>query len=152
MNSFKHLESLEVPKEATAEFTLYDIENPDGTFPVLILASATEANKRYFNKLLRRSRRNMSKVQAQDFDVSMLKANRDDDRVLYPKYVVKGWRHVQDVKGKEVTFSEENCTGFIKVLPGWIFDSVRLFAGKPRNFIEGDLPDEEETAGNLQEG
>lgn len=152
MNSFKQLENLEVPKEVTAEFTLYDIENPDGTFPVLILAPATEDNKGYFNGLLRRSRRNMSKIQQQSFDVSMLKANRDDDRVLYTKYIVKGWRHVQDVKGKEVTFSEESCKGFLEALPGWIFDSARLFAGKPRNFIKGDLPDEEETAGNLPEG
>ena len=152
MNSFKNLKSLEVVKGMTAEFTLHDIENPDETSPVLILSPATEVNKGYFNGLLRRSRQNMPQIQAQNFDTSMLQDNRNDDRELYSKYVVKGWRDVKDDKGKNVTFNEENCLGFLEALPDWIFDDARNFATKVRNFIKGNLPDEKEIAGNLPEG
>ena len=43
--SFNQLKTLELKSDMTAELTLHDIENPDGTSPTLILASATEANK-----------------------------------------------------------------------------------------------------------
>lgn len=150
--SFKQLKNLEIKSEMTAELTLHDIENPDGTSPVLILAPATEVNKGYYNGLLRRSRKNMRNIQAQNFDTSMIKDNRDNDRVLYSKHIVKGWRTVKDDKGKNVTFNEESCLGFLEALPDWLFDNVRNFATIVRNFIDVDVPDVEETSKNLQEG
>lgn len=148
--SFKQLKNLELKDSMTAEFTLHDIENPDGTSPVLILAPATEVNKPYFNGMLRRSRKNMPKIQAQSFDTSMIQDNRDSDRVLYSRHVVKGWKNVMDDAGKKVQFNEENCKGFLDALPNWLFDNVRNFATIVRNFIDSEVeaPDAEETAKN----
>lgn len=150
--SFNQLKTLELKSDMTAELTLHDIENPDGTSPTLILAPATEANKGYFNGLLRRSRKNMRNIQEQNFDTSMIENNRDNDRVLYAKYIVKGWKHVKDDKGKDVPFNEENAQGFLEALPYWLFDKVRNFATVVRNFVDIDVPDAEATAKNLQEG
>jgi len=150
--SFNQLKALELNDEMTAELTLHDIENPDGTSPTLFLAPATEVNKGYFNGLLRRSRKNMRNIQEQNFDTSMIKDNRDNDRVLYAKYIVKGWKNVKDDKGKDVPFNEENCQGFLEALPDWLFDKVRNFATIVRNFVTGDMPDAETTSKNLQEG
>lgn len=150
--SFNQLKTLKLKADMTAEFTLHDIENPDGTSPTLILSPATEVNKGYFNGLLRRSRKNMRNIQAQNFDTSMIQDNRSNDRVLYAKHVCKGWKTVKDDKGKNVTFNEEQCLGFLQALPDWLFDNVRNFATVVRNFIDTDVPDVEATAGNSQEG
>lgn len=150
--SFKQLETLKLRADMTAELTLHDIENPDGTSPTLILSPATEVNKGYFNGLLRRSRKNMRNIQAQNFDTSMIQDNRGNDRVLYAKHIIKGWKHVKDDKGKNVTFSEEQCMGFLQELPDWLFDNVRNFATIVRNFIDVEGPDVEETSKNLPEG
>ena len=152
MTKFGQLKALKITDEVTAEYTLYDIENQDGSSPVLILSPAGELNKAYFNALLRRSRKNMPQIQAQKFDTGLIESNRSNDRVLYSKHIVKGWKKVQDEKGKDVIFNEENCLGFLEALPNWIFDGARNFATKERNFIKEDSPNVEETAGNSPTG
>lgn len=143
--NFGNVQKLEVTGEMTADYTLHDIvQDPS---PVLILAPATGANKDYFNGLLRRSRKNMTKITAQNFDISLIKANRNDDRVLYSKFVVKGWKHVKDTKGKDVPFTQESVLGFLQALPDWLFDEVRNFAGNARSFLT-DVIEEEEVAKN----
>ena len=152
MTKFKQFKALEITSEVTAEYTIYDIENQDGSSPILILSPAGEVNKEYFNALLRRSRRNMPQIQAQKFNTELIESNRANDRELYARYIVRGWKKVQDEKGRDVIFNEENCLGFLKALPHWIFDDARNFATKVRNFTEVDIPDVEETAGNSQTG
>jgi hypothetical protein len=145
--SFNHLKRLAVTVEMTAEFPLHQLIGE----PVLILAPATSANKDYFNGLLRRSRKNLRQIQAQSIDTSLLDENREDDRILYSKHVVKGWRKIVDDTGSLVELNEASCLEFLKALPDWLFDDVRTFASNPRNFLD-DLPDEEVTAGNLPQG
>jgi len=139
---FKHLEKLDV-KGKTADYTLYQIAGE----PKLKLKPATEANKTYFNSVLKRSRRNVRAVQAGAINQSMLEDNRKEDRELYPKYVIVGWDGVKDSSGNSVEFSEENCSDFIAALPDWIFDEVRDFAGRSSNFF-GETIDIEEKAKN----
>ncbi len=150
--SFKHLNKLAVTEELRAKITLYDIENPDGTFPVLEVAPAGQSHKAYFNALLRRSKRNMPQIQAQAFDSAMIEDNRAQDKTLYSKHILKGWTDVKDDKGKDVVFTEEQGLGFLEALPPWIFDKVRVFCTKAENFIDQPTPDVEGTSGNSQRG
>lgn len=129
------------------DYTIYSLEGE----PVLVLTQATEVNKPYFNGLLRRSRRNMPRVKAGNIDVDLVIANRDNDRELYAKHVLCGWKNVRDTKGNEVAFSHEDALDFLKALPDFIFDEIRDFASEPRNFVKEQGPDASEVAETLGE-
>lgn len=143
---FKGLKNLEVKASKVADFTFYQIEGE----PVLHLAPATEANKPYFNALLKVSRKNQSRIMKGNFTAGVIAENRDNDRVLYPKYIVKGWSRMEKVCG-DLPCTPDNVRAFLDQLPDWLFDDVRNFATDSQNFIDLDV-DVEETAGNLQEG
>jgi hypothetical protein len=143
MTKFGHLKALDV-QDKTAEYTIYQIAGE----PTLILKSATEENKGYFNAILRRSRRNMQAFKAGAVNKKILDENRREDKELYPKYVIQGWRNVKDSEGNAVEFSKDECADFLDALPNWIFDEIRAFAGESSNF-SGELSiDIEEKLGN----
>lgn len=146
---FGNLKSMEVKGSSTAPFTFYQIEGE----PVLHVSPATEANKPYFNELLKRNtnRRVQAALRSGKFTTSMIEENRKNDRKLFPQLVIRGWEKVKDSTGEEAEFNLENVTAFIQALPDWLFDELRNFAGEPLNFVE-TLLDSEETSGNLQEG
>lgn len=137
-SKFGHLQELEVSKEKTAELELPEIKSS----PVLILKHAGEANKRYFNKLLKRSQRAQRRIRNRNLNVDVVQETRNQDRHLYAEEVVTGWRNVIDMEGNPVEFSQENVLEFLQALPDWLFDDVRLFAANPENFTEVS-PDEE---------
>lgn len=141
MTDFSHLKQLEV-NDKTAEYPIYQISGE----PTLILKPATEANKPYFNSVLRRSKRNLRAIKT-GINQKMIKENREEDRELYPKHIITDWKDVPDSKGKKVPFSVENCTDFIQALPDWIFDDIRAFAGESSNFF-GEVIDVKEKLGN----
>ena len=137
---FGHLKQLEVG-EKTARFTLPIIEG------VLILKPATEANKPYFNKVLKSSRqRNLRIARTKTVDADALVEGRENDRELFPLYVVVGWEKVTDESGKIVEFSIEECQSFFEQLPDWMLDEIRHFASDVSNFI--DIMDVEEKIKN----
>ena len=77
--------------------------------------------------------------------------NRDEDRRLYPKHILRGWRGVVDSNGDVVEFNPERAAEFVEALPDWLFDELRAFCGDVQNFLEeddGDEEDDEELAGN----
>jgi len=139
---FSHLKNLDV-KDRTARFPIHQIAGA----PALIMKPATEANKPYFNAVLKRSRRNVRALKAGAINQVMIAENREQDRELFPKFVVTGWEGVTDSKGKDAEFNRENCEAFLRALPDWIFDEVRDFAGNSVNFTE-DMQDAEVKAGN----
>ena len=143
MVDFSHLSQLDVKKEKTVNYRLYQIEDE----PTLVLSSATEANKPYFNALLRKSKKNLRAIQSKAINVDTVTKNREEDKALYAKYIVKGWCGVKDASGNDVEFSEENASDFLYSLPNWIFDEIRSFASDIQNFVD-ELPDTEETAKN----
>lgn len=110
--------------------------------PVLLVKPATEANEKFRAAMLRTSgkrQRNVlmkGKVDAADAD-----QDRDDDRALYPRYVIVGWRNVKNKEGKPVEFTIDACLAFIAALPNWIFDKIRVFCMRPENFV--DVVDED---------
>lgn len=140
--SFDYLKALEV-KSQTARFTIYQIVDE----PVLIMKPATEANKPYFNAVLKRSRRNIRAVQSGSLSTALIAENRAEDRDLFPKFVVVDWDKVKDSAGEIVPFSQENCADFLEALPDWIFDEIRNFAGNSVNFV-GEAIDAQGKAGN----
>jgi hypothetical protein len=142
-NDFSYLRDLEV-RDKTARCTIYQVKGE----PVLIVRPATEANKPYFNAVLRRTRRNVRAVQAGAVSAAMIAENRAEDRELFPKFVVSGWEGVRDGSGQDVPFSEDACACFIEALPDWLFDEVRGFAGNSANFTGGDVIDAEGRAKN----
>ena len=128
---FSHLKQLDV-KNKTASCPLYQLAGE----PVLTVKAATEANKPYFNAVLRRSRRNIKAVQAGAINPAMIAENREEDRELFPAHVITGWTGVLDARGEEVPFSREACAEFLQALPDWIFDEMRNFAGNAANFTD----------------
>ena len=141
MTDFSYLKKLEVTGK-TADYTIYQISGE----PTLIMKPATEANKPFFNSVLRRSNRNLRAVKG-GINSKMIKENREEDRELYPKHIISGWKDVIDSKGKTVEFSEKDCADFIIAIPDWIFDDIRAFAGESSNFF-GEVIDVGEKLGN----
>lgn len=139
---FGYLKKLDVTNK-TADFTIHQIEGA----PVLVLKPATEVNKPYFNAVLKRSRRNVRALKAGAVNTAMIAENREQDRELFPKFVIETWRDVVDSQRKSVEFNRENCEEFLRALPDWIFDEIRDFAGNSTNFTD-DAPDIEEKAKN----
>ncbi len=145
MADFGHIQSNKLSAKNTAEFTFHDIQ-VNGKSPTLILAPATEANKPYFNALLKSQGKKARQVRAGNINTGMIEQNRDEDRDLYPKYIVQGWFDVVGADGKEVEFNIEDCIKFLKALDDFRFDDVRNFAGNPHSFAE--TIDVQVTAGN----
>jgi len=77
-------------------------------------------------------------------------ANRNDDRALFPLYVLVGWTGIEDDDGAEVPFSPEAAAEFCDQIPGYIFDRIRNFAATPERFVPDgeELPDPEAIAKN----
>jgi len=149
MADFGHLKQLEVSNENTAEYTIHQIA-VNGKTPTLILAPATEANKGYFNNLLKRAGKSARQVKAGMINLGLVEENREEDKELYPEYVIRGWKDVLDVDGSDVKFSKKEAQQFINLLPNWIFDDIRNFAGNPGSFAE--ILDIEISAKNSQSG
>ena len=137
---FGHLKKLEV-KGQTAEYPMVELKG----CPRLIVKPATEANKEYFNEVLRRSAKSIRKAARGDIEVTaeVMDKNRADDRKLFPKFVIVGWIDIKDDQGNDVEFSQDNCQQFVDALPDWIFDGIGVFCRKNSNFVEVDIDQEE---------
>lgn len=142
--SFKNLKKLDV-RDGSVRYPLVQIEGE----PFLLVRPATEANKPFFNAVMKRSKTSIRRLRAGKFDAATLAAHREEDRELYPQHIITGWGKVVDDDGKLVEFSQEKCAEFITQLPNWIFDELREFCGNPSNHVRGDdVPSEEELSGN----
>lgn len=146
MSKFSNLQRLNV-SEKTSWCDLPEL----GADARLELKPASEANKPYFNALLKQSaKRARAVARGAAITADVLSKNRDEDRVLYSEYVVKGWEGIVDAQNKLVPFSNEDCVEFLKALPDWLFDRIRNHASAPENYVEfGDVQAEgSELAGN----
>lgn len=140
MTDFSHLKKLEIA--GTAEYPMPEL----GEGTVLTVKPSGESNKEYFNALLRATgagkRQKKRKV-----DAAMVAEIRNQDKELYPKYVIVGWEGLYDAKGAKVKFSPEAAADLLAQLPDYIFDGVRGFCGEPESFVDYVI-DVEEQAGN----
>lgn len=145
MTDFSHMKALDVSADKVREYTFHQI-TVNGRSPVLTVAPATEANKPYFNALLKRAGKTSRALRVGAVNSGMIEENREEDKELYPRTIVKGWHDVLDADGAEVKFSREECAQFLSALPNWVFDDFRNYCGDPANFA--DLLDIEVTAKN----
>ncbi len=132
---FSHNSALDVSSARTSEMTLYHLAGE----PVLTGRIAGEANKPYFNQLLRRSARarKVSRATGQ-ISAAQVTENRNEDRELFPKCVLTKWQGVVDSNGAAVEFTIENCAAFLESLPDWVFDDVREHFATTSNFLDPD--------------
>lgn len=148
MADFGFVRQQAVSDGATARFTLYGIQMPTGDNPVLVGRYAGEANRPYYNALLKRQAKRVQATQAalraNAVTPEMIALNRDDDRELFPRFVLTGWENVCDAKGKPVAFSEENARDFLEALPNEDFDEVRGFFSNRSQFRQADAITAEE--------
>lgn len=137
MADFSHLKK---KRTDTAEYKFLGIVGE----PTFVVKFAGETNKPYFNEVLRRQeylQKRRAKVTTQ-----LLADNRERDRVLYPKYVVTGWKDVVDAKGAQVPFSQSECESWMKACDDDEIDGLREFCRDLANF--GETGDGSDAAGN----
>jgi hypothetical protein len=138
--NFNYLKKFEI-KDNVVDFPINDIQGE--VVPVLIVKPATQSNKPYFNAILRKSKSKVGSIQSGNLNINMLDENRSEDKKLFPKHVITGWKNVTDSSGKAVLYTFENCNDFVNALPEWIFDKVRNFAATSENFVEEAINVEE---------
>ncbi len=135
MADFSHLKAFDVKQDATVDYTIHAI-TVNGVSPTLMVSPATEANKPYFNALLKRAGKTARVARAGKVNLGMIEENRDEDRALYPLHIIKGWKDVLDSDGSEAKFTAEDAAKFLAAIPDWCFDDLRNFCGNPANFTE----------------
>lgn len=123
-NAAKVEEGVEIPFGA----------NDDKTIPVFIVARQHRSNKQYrkaADAALRPYRRQIE-----------LKTLADDtaETVLMDVFVntlLKGWRNVQDEKGREIEFSPENAKELFVALPD-LYDELQTATNDASLFRDGE--------------
>lgn len=152
MGKFDHLKDLDVNETQTAEYELWEIQEEGKPVPVLILAPSGTANRPYFHDLLNRSQSVARAAKKKSISARQIDENREDDRELFPRHVVKGWRYIPEADGTYSQFTEDNVRDFLKALPDWLFDRVRTFTAQPENFLRDGAAAPEEVSEALLEG
>ena len=139
---------VETKKRDTVEYTLANVTLSNGLSPVLIVASATDANKKYMSALLRQ---NAQTRRAPKVTLKTVNQNRDNDVELYANHVIKDWKHVVDENNKPVKYSPKEGRDFLTQLctnnQNWVFDDLRMFCSDMSNFVS-DITDEDEALKN----
>jgi hypothetical protein len=135
---FDHLKKLEVRREATTWVELPEV-SPKARVQV---RPATEANPPYFNAMLKTAAPRARRVTRTDrVSIEDTAENRDEDRALFPRYVLVGWEGILDTAGQPVPFSSDHARDFCRALPDWLFDRIRNVAATPERFLaEGAEP------------
>jgi hypothetical protein len=140
------------PRGRTARCPLpIGTETATGTlFMALTLKFAGDGNKGWVNATTKHTlKHNLNRRGIDPVELNRLVVQRDLD--LYPQHVVVGWENVFDTAGEAVPFSHGACAEFLRAIPSWIFDEVRLFAITASNFTAPDQPspsDVQDAAGN----
>lgn len=152
--SFKHLQSLSVRPERTAEFVLgrdnlgVDVRGVDGKVPVLICVAGTHHNPGLLNAVQRRGKG----AREEEADSPEARAaGRLRDARLLAEHVIRDWRNVADDQGDAGPYTAEKGREFLEALArdaDWIFDAFRVWSRNPANFVEGYTADVEQTAKN----
>lgn len=158
MAKYSHLEKLQVSGK-TQRFHFDELleadehmENP----PVLLIKCAANntdyelrINERRAKLIRDHNKRNKGKGRKLGQD-RLLQLLREPDREAYPGTILVGWEKNTDENGKEVAYSEEEAKLWLKALPDWLFDRLRIYCLDPANFtnIRMDEQEEDELAGN----
>lgn len=72
--------------------------------------------------------------------LGLLEITRELDYAIYAKTVLVGWEGIVDDEDQEVPFSVESAEEFLRALPEWLFDEIRVFALQKSNFDTDQPP------------
>ena len=142
MSQFGHLAKLDVSEDVTVAYEFISIPGN----PCLKVLPATESNKKYFNIVLKNSSKKRRHLKTANAD--LIASHREDDKALYPKYIIKDWSNVMDEKGKMVDYTEEAVQDFLECLPNHFFDELREFCSDVSNFTKEAIEQDEELIKN----
>lgn len=135
-------------KQDTVEYTMSNVTLSNGLSPILVVAPATDANKKYMSALLRQ---NAQTRRAPKVTLKTVNQNRDNDLELYADHVIRDWKNVVDEDNKPVKYSPKEGRDFLEQLcannQNWVFDDLRMFCSDMSNFVL-DMADEDDTVKN----
>jgi len=127
----------------------------------ILIKPATEANPAYYNAMLALSgKRVRQMVKTDKMTAEDAALNRDDDRGLFPRYVIVKWENVESENepGSEgvdddghVIYNRGVAQQLCDELPSQLMDKLRNTASTPERFYADDQiapPDAQELAGN----
>ncbi len=151
MSSIEQAASDEANVE-TFDFSNLDISKATARFDMpwvspgafVIVKPATSENTKYNVASLRMGGKRQRQIVATgSLSNAEAEEDRNEDRVLYPKYVAVGWGGVCK-KGTDVQvpFTLPNSRAFFAKLPNWIFDRMRIFCMKPEQFLAAEDVDD----------
>lgn len=144
---FSHLtKNLQVSKDSLSTYVFYGIEGE----PSVIGRPANEANRPYLDAVLRTGKRLVQKMKAGKLSVSSLQEAREQDLVLYPKYVLTGFAKAP-IRQDGQPATGEDLSAFLREIPPDMFDEMRAHYADLSNFRgEDELDDDdvEDLAGN----
>jgi hypothetical protein len=151
---FKNLKKFEI-RDALAWL---DMSPELGPKARILLAPATEANPSYYSAMLKMSGKRVRRLAKMDnITAEDAQQSRDEDRVLYPLFVIRGWENFEgddavdlDENG-HVPFNRRNAQLLCDELPPHMMDRLRNEASTPERFYPEDEitpPDADELAEN----
>lgn len=141
MSGLKKYFKTSVEKEVEgAEIELPEAQNDDGTIPVFILSRTAKSNKAYSKALEAATRPYRRQIElgtmSKELADSLFKG-------VFVNTVIKGWRNVQDDKGKEIAFSPEAALAILSE-EGMddLYERLQQEAGTLSNFRDVALEEE----------
>lgn len=147
-------------KKFRIEQSLTWIEMPElGPKARIQIAPATDANPQYYNAMLKLSgKRVRTMIKTDTITAEDAAQNRDDDRELYPMFVIRGWEYVEGDEGEGVVdgyvlYNRRHAQLLCQELPPHLMDRMRNVAATPERFYAEDEilpPDAEELSGNSE--
>ncbi len=130
MSKFNRLKSLHISKDATAKFPFEQIEGS----PTLHVRPATDANKDFFNAILKADKSEARELAEGDITDERVEVVRAKDAAIFVEHIVDGWEGVLDDKGVAVPFTKEDCLDFLLAIPADMFNHLRMFCMNANNF------------------
>lgn len=132
LTMFNKVKQLSVSQDATRVFVFETIEGR----PSVRVAPATQNNPAYLNAVLK----DKSIGRRRGLSVEVMKENRDKDRGLYAKFIIKGWENPA-LKDDGSAATSEDIQAFLEALPDDLFDELRTYCGEPANFRSSETDD-----------
>ena len=150
---FKNLDKFDI-SNATAWLDMPEL----GPKARILLAPATEVNANYHNAMLKMSGKRIRRMAKSDrLTAEDAAQSRDEDRELYPLFVIRGWEHFEGDEADDldedghVPYNRRNAQILCKEMPTHMMDRVRHEASTPERFYPDDEiapPDAAELAEN----
>ena len=151
--SFKNLEKYVLNSDSRCWLDFPEL----GSKARLLLAFAGDANPNYYNPWLAMTGKRLRKLaKADTLTAEDTAVARDEDRELFPIYIIKGWECVEgDGEGLDengyIPWNRRKAQELCSVLANHLMDRIRNEAATPERFYPEDAilpPDAEELAGN----